>query len=195
MIVKLRGYWARTETAHTCPERRGILKAAVGAAGVLAAPAALAAIPRREGRSLAFYNTHTSERLKATYWEHGHYLPDALSEINHLLRDHRSGEVHVIDPSLLDLLDLLQGRLETHKPFHVISGYRSPATNSMLRKTGGGGVAKRSLHMQGMAIDIRMPGVRLADLRKAAVQARAGGVGYYPSSSFVHVDVGRVRYW
>jgi uncharacterized protein YcbK (DUF882 family) len=195
MIAKLRRYWARTEAAHTCPDRRGILKAAVGAAGALAAPSALAALQPREGRALAFYNTHTGERLKATYWEHGQYLPDALTEINHVLRDHRSGEVHTIDSSLLDLLHLLQGRLETHKPFHVISGYRSPVTNAMLRATGGGGVAKRSLHMQGKAIDVRLPGMRLADLRKAAVQARAGGVGYYPRSAFVHVDVGRVRYW
>jgi uncharacterized protein YcbK (DUF882 family) len=133
--------------------------------------------------------------LEATYWEHGRYLPDALSEINYVLRDHRSGAVTDIEPGLLDLLHLLRSRLDARVPFHIISGYRSPETNAMLRRNGSGGVAKRSLHMQGKAVDVRVPGLELGHLRKVAMDARAGGVGYYPRSAFVHIDVGRVRYW
>jgi uncharacterized protein YcbK (DUF882 family) len=111
-----------------------------------------------------------------------------------VLRDHRTDEVAEMDPRLLDLLFNLQGKLGASTPFHVISGYRSPRSNAMLVAKGGG-VAKKSLHMQGKAIDIRLPGRELADLRKAALGLKAGGVGYYPKSDFVHVDVGRVRHW
>jgi uncharacterized protein YcbK (DUF882 family) len=125
------------------------------------------------------------------------YQPDALKEINHILRDFRVNAVKPIDPKLLDLLHELGGTLETDQPFHIISGYRSPHTNTLLRERGGvgTGVASRSLHMEGKAIDIRIPGVKLDHLRGAARSLKLGGVGFYPSSNFVHVDTGRVRYW
>ena len=148
-------------------------------------------------RTLSFFHTHTGERLKATYCCDGKYEPDALKAINVLLRDFRVNKVKEIDPKLLDLLHELTGTLETDRPIHIISGYRSPETNQMLRERGGShtGVASQSLHMVGKAIDLRLPGVKLDDLRAAARSLKLGGVGYYPSSNFVHVDTGRVRYW
>lgn len=147
-------------------------------------------------RTLAFDNIHTGEKLKIDYWVDGKYLPDALAEVNHVLRDFRTGEVHPIAPALLDLLVILRARLETAQPVSVISGYRSPLTNARLRgEREHSGVASRSLHMQGMAMDIRVPGRSLASVHTAALAQRGGGVGYYPTSDFVHVDVGRVRTW
>jgi uncharacterized protein YcbK (DUF882 family) len=152
---------------------------------------------RRVERVLSFFNTHTGERLRCAYCSDGDYQPDALQEINHILRDFRANEIKPIDPKLLDLLHELGGTLETDQPFHIISGYRSPHTNAMLRARGGEqtGVASGSLHMVGKAIDIRVPGVQLDHLRQAARALKIGGVGYYPSSNFVHVDTGRVRHW
>jgi uncharacterized protein YcbK (DUF882 family) len=117
--------------------------------------------------------------------------------VNYILRDFRANLIKPIDPKLLDLLHELGGTLETDQPFHIISGYRSPQTNAMLRERGGSstGVASHSLHIDGKAIDIRVPGVRLAHLRNAATSLKIGGVGFYPDLDFVHVDVGRVRYW
>jgi uncharacterized protein YcbK (DUF882 family) len=145
-------------------------------------------------RALAFYNTHTGERLQTNYWEQGQYIGEALNQINHILRDHLANEVHAIEPKLLDLLHAIQNRLESREPFHVISGYRSARTNAYLRAHTSG-VADNSLHIYGQAIDIRLPGRDLRVIRKAAVDIRGGGVGFYPNSDFVHVDVGRVRYW
>ncbi|HSN31208.1 MAG TPA: DUF882 domain-containing protein, partial [Ideonella sp.] len=122
------------------------------------------------------------------------YLPDALAAVDRLLRDFRSGEVAAIDPALLDLLHALAMTTGAQGPFEVISGFRSPATNEMLRHRSSG-VASGSLHMLGQAIDIRVAGVPLAGLRNAALSLRAGGVGFYPASDFVHVDTGRVRAW
>lgn len=147
-------------------------------------------------RLLAFDNIHTGEKLKVEYWAEGEYLPDALAQVNHVLRDFRSGDVHPIAPQLLDLLSSLRARLETAAPLTVISGYRSPVTNARLRgEHEHSGVASKSLHMQGMAIDIRIAGRSLAAVHTAALAQRGGGVGYYPASDFVHVDVGRVRTW
>jgi uncharacterized protein YcbK (DUF882 family) len=148
-------------------------------------------------RVLSFFNTHTGERLKTAYCCGGVYQPQALTEINHILRDFRVNEVRPIDPKLLDLLHELGGTVESDSPFHIISGYRSPKTNTMLRERGGArtGVASHSLHMDGKAIDIRLPGVKLDHLRAAARSLKLGGVGYYPASNFVHVDTGRVRFW
>ena len=159
--------------------------------------AATAPAAKRTERVLSFFHTHTGERLKIAYCCDGQYQPAALTEINHLLRDFRVNEVKPIDPKLLDLLHELGGTLETEQPFHVISGYRSPRTNHLLHERGGShsGVASKSLHMVGQAIDIRVPGVQLGHLRGAARSLKLGGVGYYPSSNFVHVDTGRVRYW
>jgi uncharacterized protein YcbK (DUF882 family) len=175
--------------------RRGVLGLAAGGAAFLSAPAVFASKRGSFERTLSFFNLHTGETLKRTYWADGHYDPQALREINHLLRDHRTGEVATIDRALLDLLTRLGDRLETSTPFEVISGYRSPKTNEMLRQTGGGGVAKKSYHMQGMAIDVALKDRGLKQLRQAALDLRAGGVGYYPKSGFVHVDVGDVRSW
>jgi uncharacterized protein YcbK (DUF882 family) len=161
------------------------------------AQAAVAAAPGRRERTLALFHTHTGERLKLAYCCDGKYQPEALAQLNHLLRDFRVNEEKPIDPQLFDLLHELGGTLETDQPYHIISGYRSPQTNAMLRERGGGhtGVASQSLHMVGKAIDIRLPGVTLDHLRSAAASLKRGGVGFYPSSNFVHVDTGRVRYW
>jgi len=145
-------------------------------------------------RTLNFLHTHTSERLAVEYFSGGQYLPDALTEVNRFLRDFRTGDVHAIEPGLLDLLHQLAGTTGASRPFQVISGYRSPATNAMLRAHSEG-VASGSLHMQGQAIDIRLADVPLAKLHAGALSLKRGGVGYYPASNFVHVDTGRVRRW
>jgi uncharacterized protein YcbK (DUF882 family) len=150
--------------------------------------------PQPQQRSLSFFNTHTGERLRAVYWEKGRYIGESLAGINQILRDHRANEVENIDIQLLDLLFSLQNKLETSGPLHVISGYRSANTNAALRAAGSG-VAQNSLHCIGKAIDIRVPSRELRVLHQAAVALKGGGVGYYPRSDFVHVDVGRVRYW
>jgi uncharacterized protein YcbK (DUF882 family) len=145
-------------------------------------------------RSLSFYNLHTSESLRTTYWAEGSYIPESMSDINFLLRDFRDGEIKAIDPNLLDTLHLIMTRLDTSAPIHLISGYRSPSTNAKLHARSSG-VAKHSLHMEGMAADIRIPGHDLRDVLKVAMQIQGGGVGYYPRSDFVHVDVGKIRHW
>ncbi|MGH6958310.1 MAG: DUF882 domain-containing protein [Caulobacteraceae bacterium] len=173
---------------------RGGLGLAVGAAFVAGAVPALA-FPEAGVRRLGFSNLHTGEALDVAYWENGAYQPEALTAVNHVLRDFRTGQVHEIEPRLLDLLTALHGRLgRPGERFGVISGYRSPATNALLHERSGQ-VAVHSLHMVGEAIDIRLPGVELASLRDSAAGLRLGGVGYYPSSDFVHVDIGRVRHW
>src|SRR5262249_39264073 len=145
-------------------------------------------------RSLSFYNLHTAENLRTVYWADGRYIPESLAAIDHHLRDFRTGEVHEIDRRLLDVLYELRRRLETESRFELISGYRSAANNTMLHSQSEG-VATHSLHMDGMAADIRLPDRSLADVRKAALAMKTGGVGYYPASQFVHIDVGRVRSW
>lgn len=149
---------------------------------------------KQKTRKLKFYNLHTHERLSVRYCLDGKYDPAALRRINHILRDHRSGEAKPIDTRLLDLLHALSGQFKTGSPFHIISGYRSPATNTKLRRKGRG-VASKSMHLLGKAIDIRLPGVNTRALRDAAVEIEGGGVGYYAKSDFVHLDVGRVRFW
>ena len=145
-------------------------------------------------RELRFAHTHTGERLTIEYFSGGTFLQDALVTINTFLRDFRTNEVHPIDPGVLDLLHGLTNLTESRQPFQVISGYRSPATNDMLRHQTEG-VAAGSLHMKGQAIDIRLADVPLVKLRQAALAVGRGGVGYYPASHFVHVDTGRVRTW
>ncbi len=152
---------------------------------------ASAAVP---GRSLAFWHTHTHENLSVAFADATGYRAAALGQINSFLRDFRTREVHDIDPKLLDLLHRLARELNAAEPYHVISGYRSPRTNSTLRSKSGG-VARYSLHMEGKAIDIRLPDVPLRLVREAALDLKLGGVGYYPESNFVHVDTGRVRTW
>jgi uncharacterized protein YcbK (DUF882 family) len=145
-------------------------------------------------RALTFHHTHTGERLTAEYFTAGAYVPEALAAIDRHLRDFRTGDQLAIDPALLDLLHRLSGLTGSRRPFEVISGFRSPKTNRMLRERSQG-VAAGSLHMVGKAIDIRVADVPLAALRSAALTLRAGGVGYYPLPDFVHVDTGRVRQW
>ena len=168
------------------------------AAALLAAPAigrsgrATAAVPGM--RTLGFEHTHTGEEIVVSYASGDSYIDRALASLNWFLRDFRNDAVHPIDPRLFDQLHTLATITGTKTRFQVISGYRSPATNHALRARGGG-VAERSLHLQGRAIDIRLADVPLADLRDAALSLRAGGVGYYPGSQFVHVDTGPVRRW
>ncbi|MFZ5487602.1 MAG: YcbK family protein [Pseudomonadota bacterium] len=157
------------------------------------APRAFASVP--DARQLSFHHTHTGERLALVYAIDDQFVPEALFSLNHFLRDHYSGAIGSMDPQLFNLLHLVRQELGTQQPFEVISGYRSPATNNTLRGTRGGGVAKHSLHMVGKAIDVRLPGVPLTELRDAALSLRQGGVGFYPSEQFVHLDTGPVRRW
>lgn len=184
-----------------CLQRRGFLLTGAATVGACALPQAVWAGNRKKSiisteadRTLGFYNTHTGEEISATFWADGHYIKDGLREINRVLRDHRNDEIHLIDPRLLSSLHALQHRLGSRAAIHVISAYRSPATNRLLRSKSRG-VAKKSLHMQGKAVDIRLPDVSLSTLRRAALSLRSGGVGYYSRSNFVHMDVGSVRSW
>ena len=180
--------------SQTCEFRRRFLQIGIGATASLAMPNAFANILKQPERSIALLNLHTGEQVKTTYWAEGEYQASELQVINRVLRDHRTGEVEDIDSQLIDMLNLLHQKMHGKQPFHVISGYRSPKTNAMLRQNSGG-VAKKSLHMQGKAIDIRLPGRQLNELRKTAMSLKAGGVGYYPGSDFIHVDTGNVRSW
>lgn len=180
----------------TFPRRRFLLAtAAAGSAAALggARPAAAALRPER---TLSLYSIHTQEALEIAYWADGRYVKGALAAIDYHLRDFRTEEVHTIDARLLDLLHRLNRRLGNRHPVHVISGYRSPRTNAMLASRSSG-VSNTSFHMDGMAIDIRLPGCRLEVLREAALELAGGGVGFYPDerNNFVHLDTGPVRSW
>jgi uncharacterized protein YcbK (DUF882 family) len=176
--------------------RRTLLGAALAAPALWIAGAGRAAwaadLPVT--RELSLLNTHTGETLLTRYFEAGQYLPRALSQLDHLLRDHRSGDAHPIDPKLFDVLFQVATRNGREPRFQVISGYRSPASNSKLRSRSQG-VAERSLHLEGRAIDVRLSGVSCSKLRDVALSLACGGVGYYASSDFVHLDTGRVRAW
>jgi uncharacterized protein YcbK (DUF882 family) len=164
------------------------------AAAAIFAPAARPNGPLEE-RRLRLYHTHSGKRLDLVYWRDNTYLPDALNQLDQFLRDSRTGDVHHFDPHLFDVLsDLTKAAGRPDSEIDIICGYRSPATNEFLR-THTSGVAKRSLHMEAEAIDIRLPGVKTSSLRDAALALGRGGVGYYPASNFVHVDVGRIRHW
>lgn len=181
-------------------ERRNILRMGAGVAVALMASPVLAKsispVSVNGERSLSLYNIHTGESLNTVYWQDGIYIPDEMASINHILRDRRNGEMEQMDIRLIDMLSELHNRVDGKRAFQVISGYRSPASNNTLRKVSAkGGVAKKSLHMQGRAMDIRLPRIELKHLHKAAVQMKKGGVGYYPRDGFIHVDTGRVRYW
>jgi uncharacterized protein YcbK (DUF882 family) len=145
-------------------------------------------------RSLAMYNTHTGESINLVYCENGYYVPEALNEINYFFRDFRANLVKPIDSRLLDLLHEIHQSSDTTKPFNLVSGYRSPKTNAMLA-TQYEGVARHSMHIEGKAADINLPGRQLSILQRLALAMRFGGVGYYPQSGFVHVDTGRIRHW
>jgi uncharacterized protein YcbK (DUF882 family) len=176
-----------------CTTRRSFLSG-LASLSALAFAAPARALVDREERVLSFVNTHTSDRITVPYFADGGYVSESLARLRRFLRDHRTGEEHAIDPNLFDLLHDLRQATGTRGPFHVISGYRSPATNHRLRSAGRG-VARGSLHLQGRAIDIRLRDVSTAVLRDAAKELSRGGVGYYRESDFVHVDTGRVRVW
>ncbi|UCD30923.1 MAG: DUF882 domain-containing protein [Desulfobacterales bacterium] len=145
-------------------------------------------------RSLSFYNTHTDESLDVCYFSHGQYQITALKKIDYILRDHRAGKINPIDKRLIDLLHSISTTFHHPVQFHIISGYRTPDTNAMLCKKSSG-VAGSSLHMKGQAVDIRIPDYNTMRLRDICWKLRSGGVGYYPKSDFVHVDIGRIRRW
>ena len=145
-------------------------------------------------KTLSFEHTHTGVKLKLTYFERGNYIKDALQAINYLLRDFRTDDIHPIDTALLDQLFDLNQILGVNKPFHIVSGYRSPYTNAQLRKHSHG-VAEHSFHLQGKAIDIRVEGVSSKTIRNAALARAQGGVGYYHRNNFVHLDTGKFRTW
>jgi uncharacterized protein YcbK (DUF882 family) len=145
-------------------------------------------------RSVSLYNTHTGEWVRTVYWADGHYIREAVRDINWVLRDHHSGEVRPMNAGMLDLLGMLRDRLETTSPFLIISGYRSPTTNHAMHMRSSG-VASHSYHIKGMAIDLRCERRDLSHVRGAAASLHSGGVGYYPQSGFVHVDCGPVRHW
>jgi uncharacterized protein YcbK (DUF882 family) len=176
-------------------QRRSFLKSSVVLASAVGMPAlAKAAQPAPAERTLRLYNTHTGESLRRVFWAEGQFIPDALKDINKLLRDHRNDQIAEMDPKLIVLLNDVGDKFGDNQVLHIISGYRSPESNARLAAASNG-VARHSMHMDGKAIDIRLPGQNLARLHKAAVSMKAGGVGYYPDSQFVHMDTGRVRYW
>ncbi|MEO6185436.1 MAG: DUF882 domain-containing protein [Steroidobacteraceae bacterium] len=191
----------RAETDDYCDQtRRRVIAAALAAPAALLAGRATAAIAQGQAsgplpeRTLILSNTHTGESMSAQYCTKGQYCPEVLSQLNHLLRDHRSGESAVIDPALFDVLHSLALRADRAPHFEVISGFRSAASNASLRALSSG-VARNSLHMQGKAMDVRLVGANCARLRDLATALEAGGVGYYRQSDFVHLDTGRVRVW
>jgi uncharacterized protein YcbK (DUF882 family) len=179
--------WSRRRLLRT-----GGALAGISAAGLLAGRGR--AGEAMHGKRIALFNLHTSERLEVEFFRDGAYLPKALSAIEHILRDFRTGERHAVDPGLLDYLTEVAHTLGVDPSFSVISGYRSAQTNARLRERGAG-VAKHSLHMEGRAIDVRIAGVDCAALSAHALELKRGGVGYYRASDFVHLDTGRVRSW
>jgi len=206
---------SQSESAPAMTRRRLLKAAAIGVAALMV-PGAVRAdewirLPARsplrrvrflrrtrhaldKPRQLSFYNVHTGEALKTVYWEDGDYVPGALREVNYFFRDFRANEVKSIDPGLLDLLYDIRSELETSRPFNLVSGYRSPTTNAWLASQSEG-VARHSMHIEGRAADINIPGRQLLFLERVALALRVGGVGYYPRAGFIHVDTGRIRRW
>jgi len=152
------------------------------------------ALIKKPSRELSFLNLHTGERIRAEYVHNGQVVPSAMHAISVLMRDHYNNKIHPMDPHLLDIAHNLQSRVGSHGIFEVVCGYRSPETNAMMHEASAG-VAAHSMHIQGKAMDIRLPGVRLGSVRRTAVALKMGGVGYYPEDDFVHIDSGPVRKW
>jgi uncharacterized protein YcbK (DUF882 family) len=174
--------------------RREIIKALAGGFVLgTGLPTIAAPISFEDKRTLNLVNLHTGERFSDVYFEYGEPVPEALRALNTVLRDHRTNDTHPIEPELFNWMQSLQQRLGGRE-FGIISGYRSPKTNEQLRANSNG-VAKKSWHMQGRAIDLRLSGVDTAEVRKLAINDGYGGVGYYPESDFVHIDTGRPRSW
>lgn len=171
--------------------RRRFLALGLGTAGAMLAGKAFGASGKRK---IHLLNVHTGDEFNGVYWADGLYVPEALAAVNSLMRDHRTGEWCTMDPGLLDTLFSLGQCIGTSCTYHIISGYRSPSTNALLQRKGYG-VAKNSLHMEGKAADIHLSGIPLKKLHRLALRLRAGGVGYYPKSNFLHIDTGPVRHW
>lgn len=176
-------------------QRRDFLHRGVqwGMALALAANSPLSVAARRD-TTLTLMNTHTGEQVKATLISNGQLQANELAALNRVMRDHRNNQQMAIDPELYRQMAALQQLFGKSAPMEIISGYRSPASNELLRANSSG-VAKKSLHMEGKAVDIRIPGVSTRQLQQAALAMRQGGVGYYPDSGFVHIDTGKVRHW
>lgn len=207
MVEDIQEQPAAASADTSLPRRKFLGQLAGGALLTLAAPVLAYAHGRphayvhagrsrfQANRALALVNPNTGENLRLTYFDRGRYVRPALWEINHLLRDYRTGDVHAIDVPLLDQLHDLQVLLGIgNRPFHVISGYRSPSTNGWLHHESAG-VSSHSLHMQGRAVDVRIEGLDTRHLRNAAMAMGRGGVGYYRDSDFVHIDTGKFRNW
>ena len=179
-------------------DRRGVLKAGVMGAAAMAIPMIGAGEAHaRTGNGswrVSFKQAHTGETFSGTYRVGNRYLPEAFERLNYVLRDFRTGEVFPMDPRVVDILSMIQSRSKSSEPFQILSAYRSPKTNTNLRNASNG-VAKNSFHMYGQALDIRNPNVSTKRVRNIAQGLKAGGVGYYPRSSFIHIDTGTVRSW
>lgn len=184
------------EHHHTLSRRHFLRWGAAFSAGLVLPGQLYAALTSDDPweRRLVFFNTHTHEKLDVCYARGESYRTEALGAVNHIMRDHRTNEVNPIDPRLLDLLCAIRSKAGADACLNIISGYRSPRTNQRLHQRSRG-VARKSLHMKGHAADIRIPGLATRRLRRIAVDLRQGGVGYYPQSNFVHVDIGPVRSW
>jgi uncharacterized protein YcbK (DUF882 family) len=179
--------------AHRTSSRRQFLHRA-GAVALTLLPAATVWARSSATRSLSLVHTHTGERLTSVYLQNGTYVPAELERLNYLLRDFRTGDVHAIDPAVLDILADLRALADRDEAYEIICGYRSAQTNAMLHARSSG-VAEHSLHLEGRALDVRLPGVSTARLRDLALGMNRGGVGYYAGSDFVHLDNGRIRHW
>ncbi len=193
---------ARQSTKRRQLKRRQFLRQSLKTVAVVGAAAtasntfasALTAPIYAPDRKLRLINAHTWEKLDLVYWSAGEYIDESLDQINHLMRDHRANESIAMDVNLLDDLHKLYALLETKERVHILSGYRTQATNAKLR-TRSNGVAKYSLHMEGRALDISVPGRNAKNVQQAAISLQSGGVGYYGSSGFVHIDTGNIRHW
>jgi len=172
------------------------LRAGLGLIAAVATPipAFANALATKPSRELAFVNLHTGEKLRAEYVHNGAYVPSALRAISVLMRDHHNNKVHQIDPHLIDVAHMLHNRVRSNVPLNIVCGYRSPETNAMMHEISAG-VAVHSMHIQGKAMDIRLPGTHLGLLKKAALALNLGGVGYYPEDDFLHIDTGAKRHW
>ncbi len=176
--------------------RRSFLKlSATSATSIALFPSIVLAAYPDQPRVLAMNNLHTGEALESCYFDGKSYVNQELARLDNLCRDFRRNEVHPMDKILFDQLSQIQNLIGTKNEIQIISGYRSPATNEALRAKSSGGVAKKSFHMLGKAIDFRIEGIKLSQVREAALSMKAGGVGYYPKSQFVHIDTGPVRSW
>lgn len=189
----------QTTRAQAC-DRRTILKNGLYfmAGACVMAPGAVQAatlnLPKSGTFDISFRNQHTGESFSGAYRVGNKYLPDSFSQINKVLRDFRTNEIFPIDPRVIDIIFMIHKKAGINGPIEILSGYRSPKTNARL-STVSTGVAKNSLHMTGQAIDLRLPGFSTRQANRIACKLRAGGVGYYPKSNFIHVDTGRVRHW